>query len=153
MKMILQSNRWDCVPTAFAMCLDVLPLDIYEYIGHDGSEIIWPELEEPYRRRSFHIDEMIDFCMGLSYAPVFIDREPIMSPMVDLEKTFLPYRKEFSENRWNNYLKYHDAVLLGFTKSDKPHAVAWSHHDQLIYDPEGFRYGKLRLSAISGQSY
>jgi hypothetical protein len=38
-----------------------MPVDmIYERIGHDGSEIIWPHLPEPRCRRAFHIQECIN---------------------------------------------------------------------------------------------
>ncbi len=148
MKMILQSNRWDCLPTAFAMCLDVLPIQIYEFVGHDGSEILWPHLEEPYCRRSFHIDEMIDCCMSMTYMPVCIERDPEYAP-VGVEGLFKPFTGTAASQRWLRYLKYHDAVLLGHTKNGKPHAVAWSHREYKVFDPEGFKYPEHEFESNS----
>jgi hypothetical protein len=150
MQMILQSTRWDCLPTAFAMCLDILPIDIYKIVGHDGSEILWPDLDEPYRRRSFHIDEMVDVCITMAYSPVLIEREPVYAPLgVSDERLFKPYTVSDAKSRWMKYLKYHDAVLLGHTKNGKPHAVAWCHSDRMIYDPEGFKYPESGFDAHS----
>jgi hypothetical protein len=77
MKLIRQPNRWSCLPTAFAIALDVSYDSIIKAIGHDGSKKIWPGLPEPRCRRSFHIREMIDVCYDLRYAVIEVDKQPI----------------------------------------------------------------------------
>jgi len=63
MKLITSPNRWDCAACAFAMALDV-PLDtLIEFLGHDGGEIINPDVDEPNGRRGFHNQEFIDLIL------------------------------------------------------------------------------------------
>jgi hypothetical protein len=54
-----QPTPWSCLPTAFAMTSGVSMKEILEVIGHDGSEICWPDLEEPFCRRGFCVQEIV----------------------------------------------------------------------------------------------
>lgn len=54
-----QPNRWSCLPTAFALATGHSVQWMFDAIGHDGSEIVWPDLPEPQCRRAFHIQECI----------------------------------------------------------------------------------------------
>lgn len=38
-------------------------------IGHDGGEIIFPELQEPICRRGFHTQELIELAMSFGESP------------------------------------------------------------------------------------
>lgn len=58
MKLLRQPNKWSCLPTAFAMAMDVSLESLLERIGHNGSEICWPNLPDPLCRRSFHEQEL-----------------------------------------------------------------------------------------------
>ena len=147
MKMLLQSDGWSCLPTAFAMVTDVLPLEIYEYLEHDGSEIIWPELEEPYCRRSFSIEEMLDWCVAHVYYPVQLSPDPSYCPE-QTDRLFQPIPDP--TERWEAYLRKKPAVLLGTGQSGKPHAVAWCNKEQLIFDPVGVKYGISDFKVESG---
>lgn len=51
-------NRWSCVATAFANCLNVPTASIWEAVGFDGSEII-SGLQEPYNRRGIYPEEVV----------------------------------------------------------------------------------------------
>jgi hypothetical protein len=55
----IQPNRWSCVLTAFANAVDIDQNDIISLLGHDGSEIIFPDLPEPLCRRGFDPREII----------------------------------------------------------------------------------------------
>jgi hypothetical protein len=50
------------------------------HIGHDGSEIIWPTLKEPARRRGFHIQECIDVVSRAGYAVTPFEMFPCHTP-------------------------------------------------------------------------
>lgn len=126
------------MPAAFAMATETLPKEIYEFCGHDGSDIIWPDLGDPFRRRAFHIDEMLDFAISRCYYPVCLMPVPATRPFVDVVPHHL-YRPELAERRIHNYLMLKDAVLMGYTKDGKRHAVAWSKEEQMIFDPQGFK--------------
>lgn len=133
MKLYLQDNAWSCVPTAFAMVLDVLPKDIYEMVDHDGSEILYPDLRDPFARRGFHIQEMIICALKLGIACVPLDREVELQPPVEVEPRILSF-----ENHLEHYLSLRSGVLIGWI-NDNHHAVAWCHHEQKIYDPTGLK--------------
>lgn len=59
MKRIKQPNNWSCLLTSFSMVFDLHIEQLITELGHDGSEIFWPDLPEPLCRRSFHIQEFI----------------------------------------------------------------------------------------------
>jgi hypothetical protein len=148
MELLLQSDEWSCLPTAFAMTLGILPKEIYEFIGHDGSEVIWPELDEPYCRRSFSIEEMLDYCIATVYYPVQLSPNPAYCPE-QTDRLFQPFLEP--EARFAHYLEVKPAVLLGIGKdSGHPHAVAWCHKEQLIFDPSGEKYSIDRFEVESG---
>src|SRR4051812_46325565 len=69
-------NKWSCVPTAFAICLDIPVEKIIEEIGHDGSNIIFPHLTEPLCRRGFHLQELFKVCHNHGYAVTQFDVDP-----------------------------------------------------------------------------
>lgn len=138
MKMLLQHNSWSCLPTAFAMALDVLPKDILQFCEHDGSEIIWPELAEPHNRRAFGLHEMIDYCVSQLVYPVEVTR----SIGYGLGREF---DAGHGEERLKNYMDVKSGVLVG----GKNHAVAWCHKEQMILDPDGLKYEKDRFDILS----
>lgn len=126
-------NRWSCLATSFAMVLDVPLEELIEEIGHDGSEVIFPDLPEPLRRRAFHVQELIDCAIrrGVSVTP--IEGLPAASP--DSRHTItLPQRDP--SRRLRDYLVFHKGVLTGLSQSGNPHAVAWLGDDRCYYDPK-----------------
>jgi hypothetical protein len=145
--MLIQPNDWSCLPTAFAMVTHSLPRDIFEFINHDGSEIIWPELPEPYCRRSFAIDEMIDYCVSTMHYPVEVCQDTSYAPE-GVHSFFQPYHNP--GERWKHYLK-RPAVLLGFGKeTGERHAVAWCQKERKIFDPNGSKYDLSEFECETG---
>lgn len=64
----IKPNRWSCIPTAFAMALDI-PVDQFiQEIGHDGNELICPSLPEPAGRRGFHEQECVTAALNHGFA-------------------------------------------------------------------------------------
>lgn len=57
--MKVQPNRASCLPTCLASLLDVPVQQIFDDIGHDGTERIWPGLVEPRCYRGFHPQEIM----------------------------------------------------------------------------------------------
>lgn len=141
MRLLLQENSWSCLVASFAMVLDILPRDIYDMLGHMGDEIIYPELSDPYARRSFHIQELITCCLRLGVYPVPLDREIILCPPVDIDDNVLSQelhepRLLTIKNHLEHYLTLRSGVLIGWINSNH-HAVAWCQHEQVIFDPSG----------------
>lgn len=124
-------NRWSCLPCSFAYVLDCDLQDIINFVGHDGSDIIFPDLSEPLRRRAFHIQEMLDFCYSKSYVVTPIEARPIGG--VDDRHKFL-LRADYV-SRLQSYMGSSKGVLTGIGKNGTPHAVASKYSTQTIYNP------------------
>lgn len=142
MRHLIQPNRWTCLPTSFAMVLCRTLDEILAGVGHDGSEILWPDLPEPRCRRGFHIQEMISYAWSQGFtvtpfqavprlAPDDLETPVSIRPLVDLRQI----------------LDGRIAVLTGLSGRGSPHAVAWD--GKLIRDPNGETYGldKFALEA------
>lgn len=127
--MILQKQptRWSCLPTAFAMVLRIDVNWLIKKIGHDGSEIIDTRLEDPFSRRGFHIQELIDIAYKLNYLVMPIEACPcvLFQELYDQEK---------QNERLVKYLSDNDGILTGeCLGSEKGHAVAWTNGQ--VIDP------------------
>jgi len=113
-----------CFPTAFAMILDVDVLDIFEWLGHDGSDVVCGKV------RGFHVQELIDYCMdtGSTVTPIEF------CPCLDLgqEDLLIVYEKN-GLDRINRYLNKYDGVLTGVYSDGRRHAFAW--YKGHVYDP------------------
>ncbi len=107
------------------MALDVDQNKIISLIGHDGSDIIHPDLEEPFKRRSFHYQELVDATIELGYWVMPIEFNPL-----SLVKPGLPlfevYSKDQRFRRFSKYLNtFNSCVIAGELINGTPHAVAW----------------------------
>ena len=122
------------MPTAFAMAMDMPVSEVIKFIGHDGSEILFPSHHDPYCRRSFHIQEMYDMCISNGIAVTPIELKPV--GYVDIHT--IEYIDLGGWPRFHKYLDTQIGVLTGVTVFDKPHAVAWDK--QNVYDPNGSMY-------------
>lgn len=131
MKRQAQPNKWSCLPTAFAMMLDVDVQSIFDWLKHDGSEVWFPEYDHPYDTRSFHIQEMVDYAWVAHRRPVILIEA---SPAIQSRDGGTVKQLPIPESRMESYL-VRDGVLVGENREGKAHAVAW--HDGLIYDPAG----------------
>lgn len=131
-----QPNVWSCVPTCFAMLLDIPVETIIEEVGHDGSEIIFPDLEEPYCRRGFTQQEMLDVCWKHGYAIVEITKN-IVSCIEMIDGSYKTYEVPVSKERFDNYLVGTIGVLTGLI-NDKYHACVWDGYK--LISPDGLFY-------------
>jgi hypothetical protein len=118
---------------SFAMLLDAPMDELIKEIGHDGSEVWWPNIDPPECHRGFHVQEFLDLCMKRGKILGWV--EAIMT--VGGRNRFPA--KEINgdhEKRWNSYLRNFPGVILGVTSSGGRHAVAWNRDK--IFDPKGF---------------
>lgn len=135
MRLIKSPNRWSCLPTAFAMAMEVDLDTIIREVGHDGSRILFPKLPEPHCRRSFHIQELIRVAWDYGFGITEFQATCIMSPNgLDLHEFDMPISLQ-------GY-----GVLTGQGAVTR-HAVAFKesrHWDKTgpgtIYDPNGTVY-------------
>ena len=110
------------------MVLDKSYEELIKVLGHDGSDILWPNLREPYCRRAF-IEPEIQFLFW-HYDMVLVDYVPnvLYKPM--FSSVSKPIKFDISD-----MLKNYDGILLGEFRSGVKHAVAWNHEEGIIYDP------------------
>lgn len=119
------------MPTAFAIALDVPVQELINIIGHDGSEILFPEDPEPFCRRGFHPQEIIDVCLLKQFGVIAIHNQPVSELKSGM------YTVPVSSERMPYYLENYSGVLTGIGYTGQPHAVAWGAK---IYDPNGLIY-------------
>lgn len=138
-------NGWSCLPTAFAIALEV-PLDaVLGIVGHDGSEITHAGLPEPLCRRGFHPQEMIKMCLedGMSVTRVELYPSAIASNGVPHSpKRFdIGGWEWFSENIFNSA-----GVLDCRTATGVGHAMAYlgMGDHALICDPATGKESEFR---------
>lgn len=135
----IKPNRWSCLPTAFAIALQRPVAELIKRIGHDGSEILWPDLPEPRCRRGFHTQELVSVAWNLGFSCTAIECCPSLTP--DGKRLA---RVEFSASRVDEFLKSTSGVVTGAGKRCH-HAVAYHHG--CIYDPDGKIYPHTEMAA------
>lgn len=130
MDLQLNPNAWSCLPTAFAIALNIPVKKLIETLGHDGSEIIFEDYPEPQGRRGFHTSELIDYC--LRHHNLKVSLIPIAVRLWSSDQKFFYdlYTPEQISERLALYLKAPRAVVL-----EPNHAVAWD--GEKVFDPKG----------------
>lgn len=74
--MVKQPNSHTCLITAAAIVLREDVNTLIEEVGHDGSEIYWPEETYPYNVRGHHYYEIVRLCLARGLAPVLLEFTP-----------------------------------------------------------------------------
>jgi hypothetical protein len=148
MRLQRQPNRWSCLPTSFAMVLDVPVEELLRSIGHDGSEIAFPTEPEPACRRGFHIQECIDVALRLGCAVTPIELFPRHAPSFSVQ----PLRVLFGDEQGNldRFARLIDSgrgIITGPSRVWR-HAVAYDHG--IVHDPKGFVY-RYSISACQAR--
>ncbi len=135
MKLLTQPNCWSCLPTSFAMALDITLAEVLAGVGHDGSAIAWPQLDDPERRRAFHIQEMIFLAHRLGYSVTPFEVLPNLLPGC---RGGLGLNTVIIEYDFESVIRGSSGILTGEGKWGYRHAVAWSGKE--VYDPNGTNY-------------
>lgn len=142
MRLQIKNLRWQCLPTAFAMALDVPLADVLQAVGHDGSEIVEPSLPEPACRRGFHPQELLDVCLRRGFAATLVELFPVLRSLPTGGDRVLV----FPEGNWERFtraIKSSRGVIEG-RGARTGHAVAYENGR--IYDPDGTEYDYSRLA-------
>ena len=135
--MILQKMKIgdSCLLYAAAMVLDIPASALVKEIGHDGSEVWFPEYDKP--ERGINIQEIVDACFahGKSLTPVH--RYPANSPDGDAHRPLWP--ETVADNRFFGIISGFSGILIGLTANGVRHSCAWD--SSIIYDPRGYQHG------------
>jgi hypothetical protein len=132
------------------MALRVPVHKLIKEIGHDGSEIIFPELEEPMRRRGFHSQELINAAWKQGFTCTPIELVPVIQADSDYEAV---HKVNFAIDHWNRFVGFIDTtigVLEGRGRYCN-HAVCYRYGQ--IYDPDGHHYDYTREACESRGFY
>lgn len=111
---------WSCLLQAWCQVIQWPYWAVVKAIGHDGSEIWWPEFKEPYCRRGFHPQEIIH--LGDRFGFVATTFEPVpMSRSLDGK----PRAIEGMTDSFMKILALNNGVLVGERDDGHSHALAW----------------------------
>jgi hypothetical protein len=143
MKLLTMTNP-SCFAYACAMVFDVDVQEIFQFIGHDGQEVWWPENEGAGRLRGVHIQEIMSYALIKNRATMVIQKSPMSAP--DYQSEPKRVRGKASDALIHDAVSQLDGVLIGRLDTGITHAVAWCSAESMIYDPRGFtrRLGSMR---------
>lgn len=129
MILLKQPNDWSCGLTSLSMLLGIREEILIKKIGHDGSEIILPELgNRPAAHRGFVLDELQDVCISRGYCLAQINA----SPTLDSRSV---YTEEDADKRLQHQMTNNPGLIEGAYSLDRPHMVAWD--GTRVFDPSG----------------
>jgi len=137
------------MPLAFAMALDTPVADLLAAIGHDGGEIVFPNLPEPLCRRCFHIQELIQVALAHGFAVTPVELFPVLQPTdAGPHKTVC-----YPDNNWRRFAEtiHTSRGVIDGTGACHGHTVAYDHG--LIFDPKGLLYDYSRAACKAHQFY
>jgi len=89
-KHLVKKHKAQCMLYAFAMAMDVDVTTLIANIGHDGTEVLWPELASPKCFRGFHITEFVYTCFRMDYAIYEFPRNLSLGYSEETEKEIKP---------------------------------------------------------------
>jgi hypothetical protein len=132
-------NRWSCLPTAFAIAIGWKVDEFILHIGHDGSQVVWPGLNEPSRRRGFHVQECIDVLSRAGYAVTPFEMFPCITPAFTVPAYTIVYggSPEAAMRRFRDLVHRTNGVITGHGNVTG-HAVAYQRGT--VFDPNGQIY-------------
>lgn len=136
----LSPNAWSCLATAFAMVLEVPVAHVFDYVGHDGGDVVWPDLPEPYKRRSFHIQELVRVAHLLGYSCTPFEPSPMLASGLALDRE--PFPVPGHEAVMREAMDGAAGVLVGQMESGIGHAMAWD--GQAAINPSDRLRGPVR---------
>lgn len=121
------------------MAVRVQVADMLDMIGHDGSEVVWPDLSDPHCRRGHHTQECLAASLMFGYAFTPMLPTLVSAPSLHVEPYFTETILGVPTNeRFDATVNHFTGVLCGQTNSGAGHAVAFDAGR--IYDPDGFIY-------------
>jgi len=125
---LLKMSGHDCLLYSAAMILDESPDTLEKEIGHDGKEVWWPEVADPFCRRGIHIQEILDLCIKRGYVLYPVELMPASAARGCSPKAIL--QETAAILRFKRIINGQKGILITAT-----HAVAWD--GQIIFDPNG----------------
>jgi hypothetical protein len=147
MQLQQRPEPWMCMPLAFAMALEIPVGELLEELGHDGSELAFPNLPEPACRRGIHIQELVHVALRHGFALTPVELFPVLASADDKQTQTILYR----DNNWKRFadiLAASRGVIDGVGFRFR-HMVAYDQGR--IFDPRGHVYDYTRIACEARQ--
>ena len=123
--MILEPTPWSCLVQAWSKIIGWPYWSLIKAIGHDGSEIIWPEEPEPYNRRAFHPQELIYLGDRMGFVTTTFEPQPVL---ISGQK---PLSILSLHSAFEKIINASDGVFTGYRLDGARHAIAWKNLEVL----------------------
>lgn len=128
---LLKMKGPHCLVYSAAMVLDCKPVELWDEIGHDGTEILYPDRSGLERYRGVHVQELIPSFRARGYSLEEIQPMPATRHYgTELIHNIYP-DEQVAADRFYNLIAGHPGILI-FPR----HAMAWDGHGS-VYDPNG----------------
>ena len=147
MQLQQRPEPWMCMPLAFAMALEIPVAELLEELGHDGGELVFPNLPEPACRRGFHVQELVHVALRRGFALTPVELFPVLESADGKQTQTVLYR----DNNWKRFadiLAASRGVIDGVGFRFR-HMVAYDHGR--IFDPKGHVYDYTRIACEARQ--
>lgn len=129
-----KQHVWQCMPAAVACSLEVPFQKVIDAIGHDGSEINNQGLREPFCRRGFHPEEIMDAAIELGFVSTTVQYCPKLAQYCSVEE-FPIWSHQANKKRFLHYLNTTTGIVMGYR--DIPFGGhAWSYSKGERIDPD-----------------
>ena len=119
-----------CMLASAAMVLDTTVDILINEIGHDGTEICWPDEPAPRNQRGYHIQEILDCFLSRGVSMYRVDGYPLLHVVGCTPRPVYPD----AEARFVRLIEGRRAMIYG-TVLRGAHMVAWD--GSRVYDPSG----------------
>ncbi len=126
----LPKGKHQCLIYATAMLLGITPEQVIETVGHDGSEIWWPQLESPWGQRGIHMQEILDVVEATGQTLVCYQLMPTSVPIDEGLQRRAVFELKRAKERFSLVLGVGPGILI-----TARHACAWD--GSKVYDPNG----------------
>jgi hypothetical protein len=137
-----------CLVASAAMVLDSSIEAIHDFIGHDGTKIVFPEYENNHRLQGVHIREIMEYAQAMKRKTLVpIERYPAVHSAISGRPVEI-WDADIAERRFKTWILGRRAILVGETSSGNVHACAW--WDQERHDP---RHPVPRSTALSDMEF
>jgi len=123
------------------MALDMPVASLIERLGHDGGEIIFPDLPEPANRRGHNIYELIQVAVDLGYAVTPIPLRAAITPANDPQRQVIIGTDVENWSRFTRHLRSSQGVIECFGPR-LYHLLAYEQGH--IFDPDGKQFSYSR---------
>lgn len=115
-------NNWSCSVQAAAKVMCIPTQQLVDKIGHDGSEIVFPDLLKPMCHAGFHNQEIQDAALRLGWIVTTFEARPVATPDgVNMRDVFV---EEKLEQRFDFYLRCFNGIACG----QRPNKAIWHYN-------------------------